>query len=156
MTSVERKLYHKEYREKNKEKILEYQKEYRENNKEKIKECKKEYRENNKGKIKEQTKEYYENNKEKIKEQTKEYKKEYNKTTAGIKSNRIKNWKTRGVISDDYSSLYDYYLNCKNCEECSIELLEGNYGGNKKCLDHDHETGLFRNILCNSCNIKRG
>ena len=26
---------------------------------------------------------------------------------------------------------------------------------NKKCMDHCHLTGLFRNILCNSCNSKR-
>ena len=27
---------------------------------------------------------------------------------------------------------------------------------NKKCLDHDHKTGLFRNIICNRCNVIRG
>ena len=85
----------------------------------------------------------------------KEYHKEYRQTEAGIKSYRISNWKTIGVKHDDYSSLYNYYLNCEKCENCSIEFIEGNYGANKKCLDHDHETGLFRNVLCNRCNIKR-
>jgi predicted patatin/cPLA2 family phospholipase len=71
---------HKEYYQNNKEKLLEKHKEYRENNKEKIKEYKKEYRENNKEKIKqyyddnkEKIKEYYDDNKEKLKEYKKEY-----------------------------------------------------------------------------------
>jgi len=55
----DKKEYHKEYTEKNKEKILTYRKEYRENNKNKMKE----YRGNNKEKNKEYHKEY---NKEKI------------------------------------------------------------------------------------------
>ena len=109
-------------------------KQYREKNKERIKENSKEYREKNKERIRE----YRENNKEQ-----------------GKKSNRINTWKQTGVKSDDFNSLYDYYLNCKNCEECSVELVEGRYGNNRKCLDHDHITGEFRNVLCHTCNIKR-
>ena len=88
-------------------------------------------------------------------EQRKEYNKEYYQTEAGKKSNRISKWKQRGVINDDFIALYNYYLNCKNCEGCNIELQEGYFGNNKRCLDHDHQTGLFRNVLCHSCNLKR-
>tara|TARA_R110001592_G_scaffold84909_1_gene250894 strand:- start:160 stop:588 length:429 start_codon:yes stop_codon:yes gene_type:complete len=111
--------------------------------KEKKKENKKLYYEKNKEKIKE----YYENNKEYLKEQKKEYK----QTDNGIKSNFISNWKTKGVKNDDFNSLYEYYLNCKFCEECKVDLTLC-----KKCLDHDHETGKFRNVICSRCNIKRG
>ena len=97
-------------------------------------------------KNKQKTKEYYLKNREKILE--------WNKTD-GKKSIKISSWKKRGVISDNYSSLYDYYLNCNNCELCNVELIEGNYGNNKKTLDHDHETGLFRYVLCNTCNSHR-
>jgi hypothetical protein len=114
---------------------------------EKNKEHKKEYYEKNK----EQIQEYYEKNKEQIKE----YNKEYSQTEAGKKSNRINNWKQIGVKSEDYNALYEYYINCKYCENCDIELIEGNYGANKRCLDHCHKTGLFRNVLCHICNIKR-
>ena len=61
------------------------------------------------------------------KEKIKERKKEYNNTEQGKKSHCIGNWKTIGVIT-----------------------------GNNKHLDHNHKTGEFRNILCNSCNQKRG
>ena len=60
-------------------------------------------------------------------------------------------WKKKGVILTDkfktYDELYDYYLSINNCELCNISFGEG-----KKCLDHDHKTGLFRNVVCNSCN----
>lgn len=129
----------------------EKKKEYRETNKEKQKEYMKKYYENNKQKHKEYVKEY-----EKINPARKEYIKEYKKTEAGKKSQRISNWKNKGVINDDYDKLYEIYINTKNCEECNVELVEGWKGNNKRCLDHDHKTGEFRNVLCNTCNVKRG
>ena len=133
------------------EKHKEICRKYQQENKEKIKEKEKEWRENNKEKVLEYKKKWRENNREKIRE----YEKEYNQTETGKKSCRITNWKKRGIKSDDYNSLYDYYINCKNCELCNVELVEG-LDNNSKCLDHDHESGLFRNVLCRSCNVKRG
>ena len=132
MTPEEKRIYNKKYREENRE----YYKEYNEKNKEKLKKYDKEYKEKNKEKYKEQ-------------------KKAYNQTEAGKKTRRISSWKKVGVKNDDFSSLYDRYLNCRFCEECNVELVEGMYGNNKKCLDHDHESGLFRNILCHICNLRR-
>ena len=87
-----------------------------------------------------------------------EYNRQYSKTAAGKKSNTISDWKRkRGVISDDYSSLYDEYLKAENCEECGIAFGKKGDGTNTfKCLDHCHKTGKFRNFLCNKCNIERG
>ena len=101
---------------------------------------------------KEYFKQYYLENKEK----KVEYMKEYRKTETGKKLNRITNWKFSGVVSEDFNLLYDKYINTNNCEECDIELIHGQCGSNKKCLDHCHKTGLFRNILCHTCNTRRG
>ena len=110
---------------------------------------KKRYQEN-KEKLKLQTKEYRDNNKEKIKEN----KKIYYQSKICKKSYRISNWKQRGVIHNDFNELYDYFINCKNCDNCNCCLDLCNKS--KKCLDHCHTTGEFRNILCHSCNVKRG
>ena len=116
-------------------------------------------------KHKEKCKTYYRNNHdEQLKKaasmrETEEYKqrmKEYRQSEAGKKSARISVWKQMGLKSDDYDMVYDDWKSTTHCEECGVELCEGNKAKNKKVLDHDHITGLFRNILCQSCNISRG
>ena len=107
---------------------------------------------------------YYKNHEENLQiraelRQTEEYKlimKNYRESEAGKKSARITCWKQGGVISDDYDVLYTKWKETTHCEECDVELIEGNKGENKKTLDHDHKTGAFRNIVCNSCNVTRG
>ena len=85
-----------------------------------------------------------------ITEERKEYMRNLQKQPHIIKTRTIKTWKKRGIIHDDYEALYEKYLNTSHCELCNV-LLEGN-GKTKKCCDHDHENGKFRNILCNNCN----
>jgi len=92
---------------------------------------------------KEKKRQYYLKNKEKIKEKNRLYR----KTPQGIKYDTIYNWKTKGLIGDP-DAIYEIYLATTECMRCSIQLSEGN----KKCMDHDHVTGLYRAILCNSCN----
>ena len=120
------------------------------------------YRENNKDKIKQKKKEYCEKNKDKKKEYDKTRKKqrkEYRQTPNGIKSNRISQWKHKGIITDDYDELYNHYLKTAYCDACKVELTyDRNPTATTKCCDHDHsitDRHNFRNILCNLCNIKR-
>jgi len=137
----EQRLYHKQYREKNKEEIAQYKKQWREKNKEEIAEKHKQWRENNK------ERKYQQN-------------KEWSQTYEGKKSQKISSWKYQGIITDDYDTLYEHYLKTSFCDACRVELT---YDKKKtpttKCVDHDHsitDRPNFRNILCNSCNVKRG
>ena len=70
------------------------------------------------------------------------------------KSSRKYEWKKKGILLTDqfktYDELYDYYISVNNCEECGVS-----FDTCKKCLDHDHKTGYFRDVLCNSCNRRR-
>ena len=108
------------------------------------KEYMRQYRLKNKDKIKEQRKEYTINNKE----HHKEYNKEYRQTPNCKKSNTITNWKKRGVIHDDFNNLYELYINTTECNACNATFKNSK----DRHLDHSHETGEYRNVLCHSCN----
>ena len=84
--------------------------------------------------------------KEKQNEKMRQINREYRQSPKGKKTHTITNWKTKGVIGD-YDKLYDIYLNTNECNVCKKDLST-----TKKCLDHDHETGEFRYVLCNACN----
>jgi hypothetical protein len=66
------------------------------------------------------------------------------------KSNMIYNWKKSGLIYDNYDELYEVYIKTMECQHCQTEFTKNN----RRCLDHSHETGLFRKIVCHRCNTK--
>lgn len=68
------------------------------------------------------------------------------------KNQTISNWKNRGVVGD-YDLLYKFYTLSTHCQKCNI-VFSNDSRNTKKCLDHCHNTGQFRHILCNKCNIK--
>tara|TARA_R110002153_G_C13022946_1_gene467738 strand:+ start:39 stop:443 length:405 start_codon:yes stop_codon:yes gene_type:complete len=64
------------------------------------------------------------------------------------KYSAIHTWKKRGVKYDDIESLYLIYINTMECQHCNKEFINTR----DRCLDHDHETGEFRKIVCQTCN----
>jgi hypothetical protein len=62
----------------------------------------------------------------------------------------IKNWKRCGLIYDNYDDLFEVYRKTLNCQHCNKEFKNRS----DRHLDHCHETGLFRKIVCRTCNIR--
>jgi len=91
---------------------------------------------------KEYQRQWYLKNKEKIREQQKAYR----KTPEGMRARTKSNWKTQGLIGD-LDAVYDIYLATTKCMRCSVPV-----SGRNKCMDHCHDTGEYRAVLCNSCN----
>tara|TARA_R110000803_G_scaffold165902_1_gene229308 strand:- start:21 stop:467 length:447 start_codon:yes stop_codon:yes gene_type:complete len=119
----------------------------------------KKWRDKNKGEIKVWGQKYYNNHIAERKEYNQTEKKKENdkkrgRTPKAKKYKRIFTWKNYGVICDDWDKLYEKYINTKNCELCNIELTEGKNTNTRRSLDHNHYTGLVRNILCSNCNSK--
>jgi len=65
----------------------------------------------------------------------------------------IYNWKSRNVISDDFDKLYEHHMNINNCQLCKVEFNK-DIMMERRCLDHDHKTGLYRQTICHKCNIQ--
>ncbi len=85
----------------------------------------------------------------------KQYIKDLQKQPHIIKARMIYNWKVNFKIKcDDFDKLYDLYLSIDKCEDCGCEFKKER-GKFMKCLDHDHETGLYRNTVCSVCNWTR-
>ena len=104
----------------------ERQKRWREKNPEKVKEKHKKYAEKNK----ERCKEYYSNNKDKAFER-------YLKNTYQM-------------------SVEEYETSLKNQSEVCAICKSKCVSGKKLAVDHNHDTGEFRGVLCRQCNRALG
>ena len=85
-------------------------------------------------------------------ESAKKKQEKYRSSDKYIKTRTIYKWKTRGLV-DDYDKVYQIYEYTLFCDECRCDLDQCTKS--VKSMDHDHKTGLFRNILCRMCNWKR-
>jgi hypothetical protein len=73
---------------------------------------------------------------------------------------RIADWKRQGIKlreGEDWDSVYIEYIITERCEDCNCILNDSkiNVKG-RRCLDHDHDTGFIRGIVCLGCNSRRG
>jgi len=77
------------------------------------------------------------------------YNKKYYNSEGGNRVSMIGQWKIKGLIHDNYDDLYNIYINTTECMICSKEFKSRR----DRCMDHDHQTNLYRQILCQNCNI---
>ena len=67
------------------------------------------------------------------------------------KSRTKSSWKSIGMkFRDDghFKFVYNEFIHATNCELCNKLFSKSR----DRQLDHDHETGEIRNIVCNKCN----
>ena len=98
---------------------------------------------------------WWEKNKhKKDKERIRENNRKYSQTGKGKRKIKIKDWRHKGMVCDDWDNFYDnVWLNATHCESCGLEF--GRERTNRPNLDHDHLSGHIRNIICHSCNSYR-
>jgi hypothetical protein len=102
------------------------------------------WREKNKEHIKQKGKERYEANKEEMKAQMRQYRKDNPKKMRDLHYRRY-----YGINIHDYNEMLYKQQNC--CGIC------GCFAGEERlCVDHDHETGEVRGLLCQLCNKALG
>jgi DNA mismatch repair ATPase MutL len=155
----------KAYREKNKDKIRAQKKSYREANKDKIREQRKKQYEANKDAKKRKSREYYEANKEKSRKKRKdwndanrdkmnEYNKAYREKNHDKSRHRTVKYKY-GLTSSEYDSLVEQ--SGGTCPICGI-LFDwiDRHKANRPCVDHCHESGKIRGLICGKCNAALG
>ena len=106
------------------------------------------WRLNNPEKSRESSRLYYKKNIEKEIERGRLYK--LNNPEKFKKSHTIGVWRNRGMIHDDFDSVYEIYIHTWICEWCLFEF-EDSFD---RHLDHNHENGEIRGILCRECNTK--
>jgi len=60
-------------------------------------------------------------------------------------------WKNKGMIftQEEFEEIYEKYIYATNCEICNVLFPNTR----NRQLDHCHETGKIRNIVCQKCNI---
>ena len=69
------------------------------------------------------------------------------------KNKTLNNWRIYGLKETDefIESLYNRYIYTSHCELCNKEFKTTK----DRHMEHDHETGRFRNIVCNRCNNRK-
>ena len=109
-------------------------------------------------KRKEYAKRYYESHKEECKKRTKEHPsciearlKYRNKPETKVQRRNYRLLTTYGITNEDYERMLEEQHFC--CAGCGIHQNESN---KKLNVDHCHQEGTVRGLLCGSCNRALG
>ena len=57
-------------------------------------------------------------------------------------------WKKRGLNMNNFDEIYNKYIYATHCQLCNKQFEKSL----DRHMEHNHQTGEFRNIVCNRCN----
>jgi len=107
------------------------------------------YRDANREKLREKYQKWYRDNPERAREYRKRYhQKRLQEDLAGVRAEQRRAWLAHryGMTEEGYSQIWDEQQGC--CAICSVPAAKGE----PLHVDHDHETGAVRGLLCGHCN----
>ena len=58
-------------------------------------------------------------------------------------------WKKRGLNMNNFDEIYNKYIYATHCQLCNKQFRSSI----ERHMEHDHQTGKFRNIVCCKCNL---
>tara|TARA_R110002074_G_scaffold136987_1_gene281881 strand:- start:63 stop:485 length:423 start_codon:yes stop_codon:yes gene_type:complete len=64
---------------------------------------------------------------------------------------RKSQWKSAGLVMDNFEEIWTRYINTDKCELCNKDFLKRS----DRVMDHCHTTGKFRNVVCRACNNRK-
>jgi len=76
------------------------------------------------------------------------YNRKYYNSSSGHRVAIIAGWKKSGLIHNNYNALYNIYINTTECMVCNAPFKSRR----DRHMDHDHQTNLYRQVLCHHCN----
>ncbi len=113
------------------------------------------WREANREHIKSYQKAWREQNAASVAEYQKEYGKQYREREGVQESNRVRNlWKNYRMTADEFNELWASQDG--KCAICEIDLAPKGRTPNSVAVDHNHENGAVRGLLCRTCNVGIG
>ena len=68
--------------------------------------------------------------------------------------NTIRNWIKRGLLlreGETYKGIYSFVMSIDNCNLCKVKFND-EVNNEWRCMDHDHKTCYFRQVICQKCN----
>jgi hypothetical protein len=115
----------------------------------------KRWREANRDHIKTYQKAWREENAGAVAEYQKEYHKEYRERDEAKAATHSRNlWKNYKMTPTEFNELWE--AQSGKCAICSVEMAPRGRAKNSAAVDHNHESGAVRGLLCRNCNAGIG
>ena len=115
----------------------------------------KRWRENNREHIKSYQKAWRADNAEAVAEYQREYQKDY-KQREGAKADALRRhlWKYYKMTPSEFNELWE--AQSGKCAICDVAMAPRGRAHNSAAVDHNHENGAVRGLLCRNCNAGIG